>query len=311
MKQASEPPVVRVKAINRAQIKFKVCDIEALIEATHPARAIWAILEGLDLRRFYEPIKALPGLAGRDAWDPRVLIALLIYAYSRGISSAREMSRLCACDPAFIWITADQVVNYHTLAAFRLAHGAALKRLLIDVLAAMSSQGLVTLQRVMVDGTKIEAQASAHSFRRAETIKEHLALAERQVEQLEQAATAELSQRTKRRRATAAREKRRRLEQALGEAQRLQQAAAKQSPRVSETEPEARLMKHASGAYEPSYNAQLVTDAAQKIIVGFSLTQAGSDAQQLAGALAVAEANTGQRPTEVVADGGYVSAANL
>jgi len=82
----------RVKAVNRAQTAFQVMDVERLIEADHPARAIWELTGRLDLSGFYDPIEAVEGSAGRTAWDPRLLISLWAYAYSRGIRSARSLS---------------------------------------------------------------------------------------------------------------------------------------------------------------------------------------------------------------------------
>src|SRR5438270_3639146 len=85
----------RVKAVNRSQMIFQTVDVENLIEEDHPARAIWAFVQQLDLSKFYAAIGAAEGQAGRTAWDPRVLVSLWIYAYSLGIGSAREIARRC------------------------------------------------------------------------------------------------------------------------------------------------------------------------------------------------------------------------
>ena len=98
---AAAPAPPRVKPVNRAQVVWRTVDVEELIEPDHPARAIWALSGQLDLKGFYEPIEAVAGVAGRTPWDPRLLVSLWIYAYSRGISSAREIARRCACEPAF------------------------------------------------------------------------------------------------------------------------------------------------------------------------------------------------------------------
>ena len=84
-------------------------------------------------------------------------------------------------------------------------------------------------------------------------------------------------------------------------------AEEKREVRVSLTEPEARRMKHGDNAIAPSYNAQITTDAAQKIILGVHLSQSSSDAQSLAPALAQVEANLGRRPEQVVVDGGFTN----
>ncbi len=81
----------RLAIVNRRQLVMRTIDVELLIEEDHAARSIWELVERLDLRRYYAEIEAVEGRAGRDHTDPQVLISLWLYAYSRGISSAREV----------------------------------------------------------------------------------------------------------------------------------------------------------------------------------------------------------------------------
>lgn len=98
---------------------------------------------------------------GRSAFDPQLLISLWIYAYSQGIGSAREVARRCEYDPAFQWLTGWEEVNYHTLGDFRVEKQKELDELFTQVLAALSQEGLITLEQVMQDGTKIRARRTA------------------------------------------------------------------------------------------------------------------------------------------------------
>jgi transposase len=170
--------LVRCKPVERNQLLLRAVDVEKLVGQEHAVRAIWELVGQLDLTRYYDEIGALEGQAGRPVWDPRVLISLWIYSYKDSVSSAREIARLCEFDPAYQWLTGMEVVNYHTLADFRIAHGEALDGLFIEVLGVLSHQGLVTLERVMHDGTKIKACASDKSFRRKQTLEAHLKEAE-------------------------------------------------------------------------------------------------------------------------------------
>src|SRR2546428_107142 len=183
---APPPAQPRIRPVDRSQLIWRSVDVEGLIEEDHPARAIWAFTGQLNLEAFYQPIQAVQGVAGRTPWDPRLLVSLWIYAYSRGISSAREIARRCAYDPAFEWLCGLGQINYHTLADFRTAHGSALQELFVEVLGVLSGEGLVTLERVMHDGTKIKACAGADSFRREDKIKAHLEAARQQVQALEE-----------------------------------------------------------------------------------------------------------------------------
>jgi transposase len=79
---------------------WHVVDVERLIQDDHPARAVWELIGGLDLTRFLSPIGSINGQAGRPAFDPQLLISVWLYAYSRGISSAREIGRRCEYEPS-------------------------------------------------------------------------------------------------------------------------------------------------------------------------------------------------------------------
>jgi transposase len=300
--------------VNRQQLVMRTVDVEQLIEAEHPARAIWEFLGRLDLSGFSEGVQAYEGERGRAAYDPRLLISLWIYSYSRGITAGREIARMCETDPAYQWLTGMRVVNYHTLTDFRVEHEAALRQLFIQILGVLSSEGLVTLERVMNDGTKIKAQASRQSFYGAKRIKEHLAAARRHVEALERQAEEEVGQKLGRARARAVRESEARLAAALAEFEKLR-AHKPEVPedklRVSISEPEARKMKQPDGGYAPSYNVQITTDQAQGIIVAAGLGQSAGDGRQLLPALDRVKANTGKLPGQVVADGGFTTGANI
>ena len=82
-------------------------------------------------------IDSLEGEAGAPAFDPRLLISLWVYAYSKGVSSPERSPGLCEYDPAYQWLTGMRPVNYHTLADFRSAHGESLRRLFIEALALL------------------------------------------------------------------------------------------------------------------------------------------------------------------------------
>jgi hypothetical protein len=193
-------------------------------------------------------------------------------------------------------------------------HEAALRELFIQILGVLSSEGLVTLERVMNDGTKIKAQASRQSFQGAKRIKEHLLAARRHVEALERQAEEEVGQKLGRAQERAAKESEARLAAALAEFEKLRAQKPEVAPdklRVSMSEPEARKMKQPDGGYAPSYNVQISTDQACGIIVGAGLSQSAGDSKQLLPALVRVKENTGKLPAQVVADAGYASGFNI
>jgi transposase len=306
------PARPRVKPVDRSQMSWQMMDVERLIEPEHPARAIWELVGRLKLEGFYAPIEAVEGTAGRTPWDPRLLVSLWIYAYSRGISSAREIARRCSYEPAFQWLCGLGEINHHTLSDFRVDHDASLRELFVQVLAVLSSEGLVSLERVMHDGTRIKACAGSDSFRREERLKEHLEAARKQVEAMGDPRQEEPT-RKRAAQERAVRERQQRLEQALEEVQKVRQAkrADKEQARASQSDPQARIMKQSDGGYAPSYNVQLSTEASHRIIVGAGVSQSGSDFVHLIGAVAQVEANLGKKPAQVVVDGGFTSRENI
>jgi transposase len=254
--------------------------VEALIAEDHPARAIWAFVGRLDLRRFREQVRSVAGSAGRPAFDPHLLVSLWVYSYSIGVSSAREVERRCGHDPAYHWLTGLEGMCGHTLSDFRVAHGDALRDLFVQVLARLSAEGLITLKRVMQDGTRIRACAASKRFRRKPRIEAYLVQARAAVAALEAQTEDAASLRQQRAQERAKREHLTRLEAAVKEFDKL--AAAKSTvDRVSTTDPDARVMKQADGGSAPSYHVQIVTDAVHTLIVNIDVTQAGSDYQQL------------------------------
>jgi transposase len=304
----------RFKPVERGQSVFRTVVIEELIEADHPARAVWEFTGKLDLSAYCAPVKAVEGVAGREPWNVRLLISLWIYAYSRGIGSAREVARRCEYDPAFQWLTGLEKINYHTLAEFRVRHAAALDELFTQTLGVLSAEGLVSLERVMHDGTKIRAFAGVDSFRREERIEAFLKAAREQVSAMGDPRE-DTTARQNAARERAKRERVERLEAALAELEKLRSdkadAEEKAHARASVTEPQARMMKQGDGGYAPSYNVQLSTEASNRCVVGVGLSQSGSDYRELPAAVERVEEQAGKRPGQVVVDGGFTSRENI
>jgi transposase len=305
-----DPP--RVLTADRRQLQWRTCDLEATLPPDHAARAIWSALEQLDLSRFYEPIAARGSEPGRPAIDPRILIALWLYATSQGVGSAREIARRGETDDAYRWICGGVSVNHHTVSDFRVEHPEALDELMTQVLAVLTHAGLVELRRTAQDGMRVRASAGAASFRREKSLQACLEAAREQVEQAKREAEQPDTGRTARERAAAeraARERADRVARALAELPKVraakETAPAKEQARVSTTDPEARVMKMGDGGFRPAYNVQLATDTESRVIVGVGVTNAGSDAGQMGPMLQDIEQRTGDQPDEHLVDGGF------
>ncbi len=296
---------------------MRAIDVERLIEEDHPARSIWELVGRLDLSRYYAGIAAVEGRAGREHTDPQVLISLWLYAYSRGISSAREMARRCEYEPAFQWLCGLEPISHRTLSGFRSSQKAALDDLFVQVLGMLSAEGLITLERVTLDGTKIKANAGGNTFRRQPTLEAHLQLAREQVRLMEEQAAEEeqMARRQVAARQRAARQRRSRLEAAVREVERLQREKKDDRDsfvaRASSTDPEAHVMRNGEGGTVPSYNVQLLTDTTHGLIVNVEATTDAIDHRQLEPALDRCAQTLGRHPRQIVADGDYTNHASV
>lgn len=313
--QKEEKRAVRVKAVLRDQLVLRSVDVEQLLGPEHLARAIWELVGQCDLEEFYASIEAVEGHAGRPPHDPQLLISLWLYSYTQGIASGREIERRCGYDPAYLWLTGAEKVCAHTLTDYRMTQGKPLKDLFIQVLAVMEQEGLVDLQQVTQDGTKINAAAGSDTFRRKKTLREHVERARQRVEELNQSDEAESEARSKKALAAqqrGAQEKLARMEKALKEIEALEKEAREPDKvRVSTTDPEARIMKQNNNGYGPSYNVQITTDAKHMAIVSLDVTQDANDAGQLQPAMQRVEEEAGQAPQQVIADSSYTNRNNI
>jgi transposase len=143
----------------------------------HLARFVAEVVETLDLAAIYAKYEAGDG-RGLSAYDPRMMVRVLIYGYCRGVASSRRIERATYDDVAFRYLAADQHPDHDTIAAFRQEQLTPLAQLFVQVLQLCQRAGLVKLGHVALDGTKIKANASKHkamSYERMEKAEKELA----------------------------------------------------------------------------------------------------------------------------------------
>ncbi len=323
----TRPEEARVVRPERRQLEWVARDLETAVPQDHPARAVWEVLEKLELSAFYASIRAVEGSAGRPASDPQVLLALWLLGTVEGVGSARRLGRLCKEHDAYRWLCGGVPINYHMLSDFRVAHQGALDELLTQIVASLMAAGAVTLERVAQDGMRVRASAGASSFRRRERLAGCLKEAGAQVKQLAQEREHPdpgVSRREQRARERAAREREERVEKALEYLPQAQAAKQRQqqtralaeraevtAPRTSTTDPEARVMKMPDGGFRPAYNVELATDGAKGVIVGVAVTAEGTDAGQALPMEEQVMKRTGRHPKDYLMDGGFATRGDI
>jgi transposase len=302
----------------------------------------------MDLKGFEASCKV--GKAGQAPFAPRVLLALLIYAYSHGVRSSRVIERLSGRDAGYRYIVGRHVPDHTVIARFRRRHTDRMKDVFLQVLALCREAGLVRLGLVALDGTKVKANASLDATRTASTIKEQIArmLAEAEATDAQEdrqfgaergaALHKDLARRGDRlARLKACQEKleRRAAEGAARQQEKIAVRGAEEratgkrkrgrKPTPAEptvdpdavanpTDPDSGIMKTRRG-WVQGYNARAVVTPDQ-IILAADVTTDANDVHQLTGMLDQAQANVEAVMSEdavlgaAVADAGYWSEAN-
>ena len=324
----------RLSVPDRQQL-LSAITIDDLIEADHPARAVWSYVLDLDLTPLYDRILARGSVAGRPAIDPRLLVALSLYATLSGFTSARELAVLCIHYDPFRWLVGGVSVNHHTLSDFRTDSPEFLEQLLKHSVEVLREQGLIDLDRVAQDGMRVRASAGAASFRRRETLETLLEEALAEVQRLQQKLTASPAdpitkqevaaeptpvgepEPSRQQQAAAMRHAEECVEHVEQALERMAELEAeikpdeKKEPRVSTTDPQAKVMKMADGGFRPAYNVQYSTTCQGQVIVGVDVVMAGSDQGQLPPMLDQIEHRFQQRPKEALVDGGFANLNNI
>ncbi len=316
----------RLLTAERRQVVLRAVDLDGLVAEDDAVRDVWAFVEGLDLRALDAAIEAREGEPGHPAIDPKILMALWLYATLRGVGSARALERLCEREIGFQWLCGGVGVNYHTLSDFRVAHGDLLDRLLSESVAALCAEGLVSLERLSLDGVRVRASAGAASFRRRPSLEVCRQQAQQLVHRLKREVQDDPAAGERRRQAArmrAAAERLQRVKAALRtigsrENERRRRAGRhrteaeqRQAPRASATDPQVRVMKMPDGGFRPAYNGQLIGDPVSNVVVGVGVDTSGSDHGWVQPMLRQVKQRYGRAPGELLVDGAFSRAADL
>lgn len=308
------------------------------------------VVDGLDacgrLAAFYAPYR-MDGW-GAPAFHPVMMVKVLLYGYTNGITSSRRLAAMLEVDVAFRYLAANNQPDHRTINAFRTDHLKALQALFVDVLELCQAEGLVKLGRVALDGHRVAGNASLSENRKRARLEQEIQQlldeaawidaeedrqhgpqtrgdelpsglkdprkrAERLQKAIEELEKKEAALRKEQEERVAARQKE---EQQAGRKKRGRKPKAPEEVKLPEdaranrTDPESRVMKGRNGRYLQGYNGQAMADCESQVIVAQQLTNAEADVHLLAPMLQECERQAGARPAQVLADAGYWAEAN-
>ncbi len=282
---------------------------DLLLPAGHWARALDDIVEKLGLQRLNRKYEHTPG---EPAYDVRVLVKVLIYAYGRGITSSREMARQCEENIAFRYLTRGQCPDFRTISLFRRKKRHLLRWVFKKTVQLARQMGMARLGVVALDSVKLAANANPGKKMTATELTEEVRKLDEYLTQVTAADQNDDRQYGDGQRGDelpadlcGAQERKEKLEKAL-KTLREQQAAAKREPpqNVSIEDPEARWVKK-QGKFIRGYSAQVAADAEHQVIVAVKAAAQATDSEQLNPMLQEVEKTVGQSPAQLVADSGY------
>lgn len=285
---------------------------------------------------------------GAPAYHPVMMVKVLLYGYSSGVTSSRRLSALLEVDVAFRYLAANNQPDHRTIAGFRTDHREALEGLFLDVLQLCQEAGLVKLGRVALDGHRVAGNASLSENRKRERLEDEIRSlldeaawidaeedrqhgreargdelpsglkdprkrAQRLQKALEELEKKEAALRREQEERIARREEEERQE---GRKKRGRKPKAPEEVKLPEgaranrTDPESRVMKGRNGRYLQGYNGQAMADCGSQVIVAQQLTNEEADVHQLEPMLQRSEEQAGLRPGQVLADAGFWSEEN-
>ena len=303
------------------------------------------VREGLDLSAITGVYTAAQG---QPPYHPGMLTALLLYGYSRGIYSSRQLARACEERVDMMAVTGLNRPDFRTISDFRKRHLGALSALFVQVLRLCQAAGLVKLGHVAVDGTKLRANASKHkAMSYGRMLAQEPKLAAEVQAWLDRAAAADAAEDAAHGEARGDEtpawmaDKGRRLERIRAAKAQLEaeakagpdahdpdgpgpssgmqergnrkRAAAETPPDKAQrnfTDPDSRIMP-SGGGFIAGYNGEIAVDAAHQVIVAQQLSTNPADYAALTPLLDQTRANLGRKPREVSADSGFATEANL
>ena len=310
------------------------------LPANHEIFWLSTTVDQLDLSAIY--VKYQGG--GRPAYDPRMMVKVLCYAYMRGVRSSRRIERMLWEDIPMRVLSGNQQPDHWTIAHFRHEHQQELGQLFVQTVRVAVRAGAANLKHVAVDGTKIKANASKHRAmsykrmveeetrldeeiktylreakevdaeedrtygdRRPGQVPKELAEPQKRLEAIRKA-KAELEEEARQQ----AEEERKAREQA-GQKPRRKEKEAKPKAKAQRnfTDSESRIMKSSSEGFVQGFNGQVAVDAKNQIIVAADLTNQAADSPHPLGLVDQTKANTGRLPEETSADAGYYSQQNV
>ncbi len=272
---------------NREQLFYDMVDIDRLVPEEHEVRRLWEFIDHLDMERIYKSYKAIEEEFGRQPIEPKVLFAVWLYGFMKGIISSEVLAELCRVHSEFRWICGGLKPCARTLRNFRDVNRAEFNGLLTDSITALVRGGAIKTGIVAQDGTTIRSRSSKKSFRKKEGIERVREAAKKRVKELSEMSEETAKEYSKRQLAAMKQKAERKLELAMSALEKLKEREEKATEKgkeiqVSVTEPESKFMECKEGMKAPAYNVQIVSSGDRyPAVLGIDVFEEAEDTSKL------------------------------
>ena len=313
----------------------------------HLARFVSETVDELNLKPFYEKFRQREDGRGRIAYHPRMMLKVLIYAYSEGIFSSRKIAAGLENLVPLRYLAAGNSPSHRTIARFRQDNVQHFEQLFVQVVRIAMQAGLVKMGTLAIDGSKLKANASKHksmSYGRMKSEEKRIAAEIRRITKvakgIDDAEDAEFGPdfrgdelpaelRRRKDRLKKIREAKERLEReqaeedeasgrgkqqaksGRGRPQKRRNGVPEDKKQSNFTDPESRIMGNRKSGFVQGYNGQIAVDEQERIVVAAAVTQSAADNNQLIPMTKAAGKNTGRKAKCLLADAGYKSEAGF
>lgn len=297
----------KFKSENKEQIFLLPPSIEEFINDQHLAKLVSEVVDSLDTR----VIENKYSLLGQKSYSHKLLLKLLFYGYAIGIRSGRKIASACQSDLAFMYLSCMYHPDFRTINDFRKNNIEVVEQFFVEVLKICSSLGLVNMGTMVIDSTKLCANASSRRTKTKEQYEKWVNALEQQTKQIMQQAEEADAEEDKQFGDDKSGDElpvninmKERLKNKIKEV--MQEMTDEEKVNLTDNDAKTILNK---GVLKASYNCQTgVTD--NGIIVAAYASNNASDKEQLQPVIELAEKNTAQTCTTILADSGYTSYDN-
>lgn len=307
----------------RKQYTMDFTCLDGLIDEDHRVRSVWKFIELVNLEKAFEKVQTYQDSSGRSAIDPKILLALWLYATIEGCGSAYQLEKQCQENIAYKWICGGVKIGRKTLSDFRIKCSAILESILLNGVTALIKANIVDLEEISQDGLKVKACTSEKSYRSKKAIEEVQEIVRDHIIRLKnelEASPLEAVEHRKKLKLQRLQEKQKRLEEAYKEVESytVQKDAARKRDRkkkltedekgkikVSTSDPKARVMKMPQGGYKLAMNCEFAMDTKSGFIVGTKATNQVNDSGQIGMMFDYLRDKYGTTPKRYLADAGF------